>query len=517
MARNVMSKQPTVRIDARVTNIRSRLTGAALITLSLLVVGAILYFNAFSRLESTVNRMENQLAQAGGLTAEQEAEIDAAHQSVRAITIVWGSLIAAAVAGSTLITMRSIANPLEKLSAAVNRIAGGELEERVEVEWAGEFGQLATAFNEMGDRLQASYVELEQRVEERTHDLQQRTLQLSAAAEVAREAAMIRDVQQLLSTTVRLISDRFGFYHAGIFLLDEAQEYAVLQAASSEGGQHMLERGHRLKVGEQGIVGYVSGTGNPRIALDVGDEAIHFDNPDLPLTRSEMALPLTVHERIIGVLDVQSLEPEAFSSEDIATLQILTDQLALAIENARLFSESRQAIQDLQALYKRQTHEVWSERAAHQRSAYLYTGAEVEPVSLLSIHEKQLPSLHQPTVLDEKESRRILAPIRLRGEVLGAITLQQDLEQEPWSGDELALLQEVTNQIGLALENARLLEETQARAAREQLIGNVVTRIREALDVDTVLQTAIREIGQSLNLSEVEVRLYDETTPVEES
>lgn len=504
MERNVMPKQhPTSRI-------RSRLIGAALVTLSLLALTAALSFNAFSRLETAVSDMEDQLAQAGALTEEQEAEVEAARQLVQTILIVGGSLVAAAIAGSTILAIYRVAHPLERLSQAASHAIAGELEGRLEVERLNEFGKLADAFNVMYDRLQAAHADQEQRVVERIQELQHRTLQLSAAAEVAREAAMLRDVQHLLGTIVQLISKRFDFYHAGAFLLDESQEYAVLQAASSEGGEKMLERGYRLKVGEEGLVGHVMESGEPRIALDVGEEAISFDNPDLPLTRSEVALPFKVHDRIIGVLDVQSLEPEAFSDEDVATLQILADQVALAIENAQLFRENRQVIQELQSLHKRQTRELWSERTPHQSSAYLYTGSRVEPASLLSIHDKEIPSLHRPTVLQEEESRRILAPIRLRGEVLGAITLQQTPDQEPWSADELALLQEVTNQIGLALENARLLEETQARAAREQLIGGVAARIREALDVDTVLQTAIREIGESLNLSEVEVRLYDE-------
>jgi GAF domain-containing protein len=136
-----------------------------------------------------------------------------------------------------------------------------------------------------------------------------------------------------------LISKQFGFYHAGIFLLDERDEYAVLQAASSEGGRRMLERGHKLRVGEVGIVGHVASTGEPRVALDVGEDTAHFAHPDLPNTRSEMALPLKVQDRVIGVLDVQSTHEAAFSEDDVAVLQTMADQLATAIANARLFEQ----------------------------------------------------------------------------------------------------------------------------------------------------------------------------------
>jgi GAF domain-containing protein len=175
-------------------------------------------------------------------------------------------------------------------------------------------------------------------------ETQRRAVQLRAAAEVARDATAILDVNQLLDETVHLISEQFGFYHAGVFLLDERGEYAVLQAASSEGGGRMLERGHKLQVGKVGIVGYVSDTGEPRIALDVDEDAAHFASSDLPDTRSEMALPLKVRGRVIGVLDVQSTQEAAFSEDDVAVLQTLADQLATAIENARLFEQAQRRV-----------------------------------------------------------------------------------------------------------------------------------------------------------------------------
>jgi signal transduction histidine kinase/putative methionine-R-sulfoxide reductase with GAF domain len=180
--------------------------------------------------------------------------------------------------------------------------------------------------------------------DDQTADLERRSVQLEAAAQVAREATAIRDVNQLLDETVRLISERFGFYHAAIFLVDEKGEYAVLRAASSEGGQQMLARVHKLRVGRVGIVGYVAGSGEPRIALDVGKDAVFFSNPDLPETRSEMALPLKVQERTIGVLDVQSTEAKAFGEEDVTVLQTMADQVAIALENARLFQAVEQEL-----------------------------------------------------------------------------------------------------------------------------------------------------------------------------
>ncbi len=139
----------------------------------------------------------------------------------------------------------------------------------------------------------------------------------------------------MLTELAQLIGENFGYYHIGIFLLDENKEFAILKAANSTGGKRMLERKHKLKLGQVGIVGYVTASGRPRIALDVGDDAAFFDNPDLPDTRSELALPLRVTDNVIGALDIQSTEPNAFQQEDIEILSILADQVSIAIQNAQ--------------------------------------------------------------------------------------------------------------------------------------------------------------------------------------
>ena len=198
---------------------------------------------------------------------------------------------------------------------------------------------------------------------ERTRQLEDRTVQLEGAnekvrvrasqfealAQVTQAMTSIRDLNELLPRIATLISDEFGFYHVGVFLIDDAREYAVLSATNSEGGRQMLERNHRLRVGEQGIVGNVTSTGIPRVTMDVGEDAVFFDNPDLPETHSEMALPLRISDQVIGALDVQSKETEAFTDEDIQTLSLLANQVSLAIENARLFEDTRRALAEFRS------------------------------------------------------------------------------------------------------------------------------------------------------------------------
>jgi GAF domain-containing protein/HAMP domain-containing protein len=394
-----------------------------------------------------------------------------------------------------LFTRRWIISRLFRLHEGVEMLGQGDLAHRIDLKTQDELGALAGAFNVMSEQLQEMVETLAQRIAERTRDLEHRSVQLEAASQVARDAAAIRDVGQLLNETANLISDRFGFYHAGIFLLDERGEYAVLQAASSEGGQRMLARGHRLRVGSVGIVGYAARMGAPRIALNVGVDVVYFDNPDLPLTRSEMALPLKVRDQVIGVLDVQSTDEDAFSEEDVTILGTLADQVALAIENARLLEESQRTLQELDAFHGQRVRQDWQEQIARQAAAYRYTRAGVTPAA------SSMPAAPQ------EEKSQLVAPIRLREEAFGSIVLSQDPDQDPWSPEELAMLQEVSDQVALALENARLLDATRRRAAQERLISEITAHVRESLDLDIVLQTAVREIGEALNIAEVEVRM----------
>lgn len=333
--------------------------------------------------------------------------------------------------------------------------------------------------------------ELEKRVEERTRelaetslrlqeanrDLARRTAQLEAASAVARRAAEFRDVDTLLNETVRLISERFGFYHAGIFLLDDAREYAVLRAASSEGGKRMLARGHRLAVGEVGIVGYVAGTGKPRIALDVGADAVFFSNPDLPHTRSEMALPLKVGDRIIGVLDVQSVEASAFTGEDVAVLQTMADQVALAIENARLLSEVRDRLREVEALSREYARREWEQMVSERPVwGYVYDGVDVRPKERVSLPEGISPALTVPLQL-------------ATGETIGRVTLA--LSDRSPTEEDMALARVVTEQAAMALESARLFQQTQQTLREMEALYRASQAINAASTPDEVLRAFV--------------------------
>lgn len=353
------------------------------------------------------------------------------------------------------------------------------------------------ALRESNRELQDMRDSLEERVLERTVALDRRSSQLEAAAQVAREAAAIHDLGLLLNETVHLISERMGFYHAAIFLLDEAGGYAVLRAASSEGGQRMLERGHQLPVGEGGIVGYVAGTGRPRIALDVGADAVFLDNPDLPLTHSEMALPLAVRERVVGVLDVQSTTPEAFADEDVAILQTLADQVLLAIENARLLEETQDRLREISSLAGERERGGWVQIVTERPGwGYVYDGVDV-------VSRDAFPAL--------KTSPELSVPLRVRQETIGHLELVLDGRSPTFQ--EIELAQAVAGRVSQALERARLFQETQRRAARDRILSQMTARFARTVNVDAMLQAAVRELGQLPNVAEASVHIASSETP----
>ena len=402
------------------------------------------------------------------------------------ITIATMSLIA--IAG--LLISHRMAAPIKQLAQAARQIEVGQWDIPLPPVSQDEIGMLTEAFRSMATQLKGSLEELEQRISERTKALERRTVQMEASAQVARQAAAIRDVKELVNATVHLISEEFGFYHAGLFLLDETKTYAVLKAASSEGGQRMLARSHQLKVGEEGIVGYVAATGRSRIALDVGEDAVFFNNPDLPLTRSEIALPLKIRGEVIGVLDVQSTEAGAFSENDAAILQTMADQVALAIENARLVEQTQANVHELNILLGQYSREEWR-RLTRERPTwgYAYDGIEVLPVS--AAHKSKEPEKDE----EKGATPEVTLPLQVRDATIGQLKL---LPADPvWDSDMTALVQAVAEQAAQALENARLFQETQRTLSETNALYHTSRAIGVATSVKEVEQALIAYLSTS--------------------
>jgi GAF domain-containing protein len=357
---------------------------------------------------------------------------------------------------------------------------------------------------------------LEHRVNDRTAEIEQvnrqnarRAAQLKAVTELSEAIAQLQNLNDIFPATTRLISERFSFYHVGIFIVDQDRQYAVLQAANSEGGARMLKRNHRLQLGV-GVVGFCAQTGQPRIALDVGADAVYFNNPDLPTTRSEVALPIKAQGKTIGVLDVQSTEAGAFSAEDLEVLTTLANQVSIALENARLLTEARAAYTQMQEVYNEFTRAEWSRTISQtQQPGFRYQVGRIEMLESALQSPEVVAAAQNGEVVTQQPNgssgkRPVVAvPVKLRGEVIGILHIESNDPTKEWREDDVSLVQAVAERAAFAMENARLFQDARRRAAKERLISDATARISSAFNVENILQTTAEELERVLGGSEI--------------
>jgi len=372
---------------------------------------------------------------------------------------------------------------------------------------------------EQNEALQTLSAGLEKLVQARTSELdaanqrnEHRARQFEAIGQVSRAINQTQNLQDLLPQIAQVISQQFDFYHVGIFLLDINKENAVLAATNSEGGLKMLARNHKLKIGQVGIVGNVAGTGIPRIALDTGFDAIYFNNPDLPETRSEMALPLyRAGQELIGVIDIQSTRQNAFGQDDIQTLTTLADQVSIAIANARLYEETKKALLESDLLYRRDIQTGWSKFSRSQklsgiRRHSMKSDLLTEPVELPGVLEVTQSGDSYRTPADENnKTGRMTIPMKLRGKVVGVLSVKTDGDRI-WSADEMDIITAIIDRAALSIENARLLDESQKRAAKERTIGDISAKIGSLVNIENILQTAIQELGNTMPNTDIAIQ-----------
>ena len=402
-----------------------------------------------------------------------------------------GLVILAAVA---LFVRYGISRPIGRLVSAVEGVASGDYGRRAKVTTADEIGRLSDDFNNMASQLQGTLENLEKR----GVDLQRRALQMQASAEVGRAATSILDVDRLIQHVVELIRERFELYYVGLFLVDETGMWAVLRAGTGEAGKAMLARGHRIAAGE-GMIGWSVSHAEARIAEEVDADTVRLATPELPDTRSEAALALRSRGRVLGALTVQSDHSGAFDEESIAVLQTLADQVAVAIANAGLFAESQTALQAERRAYGELSRQAWADLLhAHSVTGYHY-GVEQGHVTRL-FGDGQHVELAEG--LPEVE-----LPIEVHGVVIGTIVAHKPADAGEWQNDEVTMLHELADQLGVAMESARLYRDTQRRAARERLVGDIADRLQRAPDMEMLLQIAAQELNQALAGSRAYVHL----------
>ncbi len=379
----------------------------------------------------------------------------------------------------SFVLARQIFRPLYELADAFGAVEKGNLKQRTNIASFTAFeetSKLAEAFNVMLTQIESSQQGLEKRITDRTE-------QLRASNEVGKIASTILDPDALIPQTVNLIANAFSYYFVAIFLIVD-NRWAELKDATGTQGEVLKENRHRLPVSDNNIVGASVIKKEAQIALDVGQGAKVFYNPLLPYTRSELALPLIVGERVIGVLDVQSSREADFNPDDISTLQGMANQVAIAIENARLFKEMDLTLEELRQANRQYVVSSWTDKLKGNQLEY---------------------STKSSGSLNGEEPHEIEIGLNLRDQNIGHIRLQTDNE---WTPEDQGWVESLATQVAISLENARLIEESQGSALRERLSASIVQKIwASTTSIDTILQTAVRELGRALEASEATIEL----------
>jgi GAF domain-containing protein len=352
---------------------------------------------------------------------------------------------------------------------------------------------------------------LEQQVADRARAAERRSLQLQTTAEIARLAVETADPGPLMVQATDLIRDRFGFYHASVFTLDENGAWAVLRASTGEAGRALLTRSHRLAVGSPSMVGWVTENRLPRISNDVAQDPFHYKNPLLPETRSELTLPMVVAGRLIGVLDVQSSESNAFQEEDVRTLEAITSELAIAIDNARLVRETQDELARTEGVVSGRASESWARFARAGIPTMLRVGASedgLRETSLsLAAHARQTAETAR-----SEDGAEVAVPILVRGEAVATITARRPAEGETWSDDDIGVIEAAASQVGLALESARQYAEEQRRVSELEVVNRVAQAVSQLLRLDSLYRVVYAQLVQVVPATEVAIGLYDPAT-----
>lgn len=325
-------------------------------------------------------------------------------------------------------------------------------------------------------------------LEARSQELEKRVTQIRTASEISRSLGSILEPQELLQQVADLIKERFNLYYVGIFLIDDGKRYAELSVGTGEAGKIMLAEGHKLSIGGSSLVGWSITNKIPRISQEAEGDLTHFTNSNLPNTQSELALPIRSGTEALGSISLQSTQPNAFDEDDVLVLEGIADSLGIALENARLFQQFENSLKEIQQLNYEYLGDAW-------------TNVVEDSSTTLSAESKN------EFVSDGVDaSAEITIPLTLRDEqVIGNIMVEANRSQ--WTSEEIEFLEAISNQAALALESARLLEDTQKRVRREQALNQLTTQFALTLDFDSLLQNVVKELGKLPKVAEASIHI----------
>lgn len=443
--------------------------------------------------------------------------VELINQQIRRLALFSGvvALISLIVAVILLVFILSfwVTKPLTKLLVAIQHITSSKtnLTERVEIDSRDELGEIGSAFNTMASQLHHLIGTLEKQVLDRTR-------RLEIAANLTEHLNAILDRQELLVEAVNQIKANFNYYHVHIYLLDDQREKLVVAAGTGEAGVAMQAKGHSILLNAPtSIVARAARTGEVIRVDNVRVVDDWLSNPLLPDTASEMAVPILWEGQVVGILDVQEDKVAGLDENDANLLRSLANQVATALQNARNFAQVKTALVEAQAIQERYLDQAWQKTKFSSRlEPYLYTQAGVSPLNetkrqLLYETQQQTLAQESPAIIsgqdNEFNQHALIAPINLRGKTIGALQLRAGGEVSPWGEEDLAMIETIIDQVAQTAESLRLFDETRERAGREQTIREITDKLRIAPNLDKLLETATRELGQHLGAEHTVLRL----------
>ena len=440
-----------------------------------------------------------------GILAEVNTDVVSQQLLGQALTRVFPLVIGGTIVLMILLIPISnwmIVPPIVRLRQAVMGIVRGDFDQPVpDTNRQDELGTLATSFIDMREYVRTLIDDMNRQLRERTRDVQ-------ITQDISRAITAEHDVQRLMERVVQLIVDNFpSIYHAQIFIVDHESDFAVLKASTGQAGEALLSRGHKLAVGSVSVIGQVTEQGQVVIARDASESDVHRRNEFLRETLAELAIPLRLGQQIIGALDVQSKQRDAFDADLVGALQTLSDQVTIAIENARLYAESERLLSTLERDRSAATLRNWQQYLYSQRQNELLklagtlTGYSFETLSR-AVYESGKAVVGEKT---ERDTIPFVVPINLRGQVLGVV--EYELPHTDFSYDKVLLAEELVTRMAIGLENARLFQTSQQAVERERIVNEISAKLTGQTDINLILQTAVQEIGQALKTPQVAIRL----------
>jgi GAF domain-containing protein len=361
-------------------------------------------------------------------------------------------------------------------------------------------GKLAESTETTRQRLLSLTSSMEQRLAERSRDL-------NVTQEIGRAIVGERDLQRMMDNVVNLIADNFEtIYHAQIFLRDD-NNFAVLRASTGEAGQALLSRGHKLEVGSVSVIGQVVEQSQTIIARDTAFSDVHRRNEFLQETRAELAIPLVIDNQVVGALDVQSKESDAFTPDQVAILETLTNDVTIALENIRLFEESSRRMRQVEIERRNRARLDWDTYLrpesgdVYESRAGNITSNDLDDIRR-AVYQHNKPIIGEVTA---NNSIPFGVPIRLRNQILGVATYE--LTRDEFRYDKVLLAEELVNRLAISLDNARLFRESQLSAERERIVNEISAKLQGETNINNIFDTAIQEVSRALRTPNVGIEL----------